>query len=50
MMFRFLPMAPIAGGVAALELPMDDWIRLGLEVALGVTAVVLGSLRPRERR
>ncbi len=47
-MFRLLSIAPIAGGIAALKLPMDDWIRLGVEVALGLIAVILVSLRPQD--
>ena len=42
--------APVAVGVAALEVSMDDWLRLGVEVALGITAVLIGSLTPRRNR
>lgn len=48
-MYRLLVCAPIAGGVAALEVSMDGWVRLGIEIALGVLAVLLGSLRPKPR-
>lgn len=46
---KLLSFAPIAGGVAALELSMDDWLRLGLEVALGLLAVFLGSQIPQKK-
>lgn len=46
-MFRWLSLAPIAGGVAALEVSMDNWIRLAFELALGVLAVILASVKPR---
>lgn len=38
--------APVAVGVAALEVSMDDWLRLGVEVALGITAVLIGDHSP----
>jgi hypothetical protein len=47
-MYKLLTFAPIAGGVAALELSMDGWLRLGVEVALGLTAVLIGSLAPQK--
>jgi len=43
----WLPLAPFAGGLAILEISLDDWVRLGLELLLGVVAVVLGSLSGR---
>lgn len=49
-MFKLLPIATIAGGAAILKVPMDDWLRLGVEVMLGLTAVLLMSLRPQQHR
>jgi hypothetical protein len=37
--------ATVLGGIAAWRLTMDDWLRLGLETGLGLTAVLLLSLK-----
>lgn len=37
--------ATVLGGIAAWRLTMDDWLRLGVEAGLGLTAVLLLSLK-----
>lgn len=46
-MYKLAPIAPIVGGIAALRLSMDDWLRLGVELVLGVLAIFLVALRPQ---
>ncbi len=45
-MYKLLATAFIAAGVAIFELTGSSWLRLGLELALGVSAVILGSMNP----
>lgn len=45
-MYKFAPILAILAGVAAFAITMDDWLRLTLECALGVFAVVWLASRP----
>lgn len=47
-MYKLLPIAIIASGIAVFELTASGWVRLGLEFILGVLAVILGSIDPKQ--
>lgn len=46
-MYKFAPILAILAGIAAFAIPMDDWLRLGLETTLGIASIVwLATSRP----
>ncbi len=44
-MYKLAPLLAIAGGLAALRIPMDAWLRLGLESGLGILSILWLSWR-----
>lgn len=47
-MNKLIPLILVAGGIATLGLSINDWLKLGVEVALGLLAVIMGSLTTQQ--
>lgn len=47
-MYKWTPLVAIAAGSAALKVPMNSWLRLALELGLGLAAIIWLARTPRQ--